>query len=101
MSVYGWTAGIEPRIVEAIVLFVACIAAGQSLRMRNWKDILPYSIGWAAVAAALDAFLAARFQGWSLYSQWSVWLGYALIATLPLLSVYFRKEPTPAKTWES
>lgn len=101
MALYGFTAGPLPRVLEAIILAGVCVIAGSSLRYRTWKDIAPYSVVWAIVVAILDGIFTYPSQGFALYFEWSSWLGYALVVVLPLLAVYFRRIPSPERSWET
>jgi hypothetical protein len=101
LVLHGLTAGIAPRIIECMVLLIVCLIAGNALKFRSWKDILPYSIGWAIVAALLDIIYGVPFSGWSLYSEWSVWAGYALVVVLPLFAPLTRVHAEPSGAWES
>ena len=100
-GVYAWTSGVLPRVAEILVLLIVCVAAGSSLRYRSWKDILPYSIGWALVALAIDALFSAPTHNWTLFSLWTTWLGYALIALFPLFALFFRNKKAHSRAWET
>ena len=102
MSIYGWTQGALPYLVELLILAVVCAWAGSALKFRTWADILPYSIGWAVIAAALDSLYVVPFQSWGWYQELSPWIFYLLIVFLPLLSIFFRNSSTPRhRPWES
>jgi hypothetical protein len=102
MAIYGWTNGIGPDLVEFVVLLVVCIWAGSQLRSRTWKDILPYSIGWAVIFAALDSVFIVPLQSWAWFGGWMTWLTYLLVALFPLLCVYLRnRSSVPHGPWES
>jgi hypothetical protein len=100
-GIYGFTQGVEPYIAELLALIIVCLWAGSELKFRTWKDIFPYSFGWAVIAVALDALYVVPLQGWGWYEQWATWISYALIALLPLLSVYLRKKTSSHGPWES
>lgn len=87
-TAYGFTLGALPRLIGLCVLVVVATLAGRSLRFHRWKDILPYSISWVFVIAILDAILSVPFTGWQLYADWNVWVGYTLVALIPLFSPY-------------
>lgn len=102
MGIYGWTQGALPYLVELLVLLLVCTWAGSALKFNNWVDILPYSIGWAVIAAALDSLYVVPFQNWGWYQEWSPWIFYLLIVFLPLLAVLLRKNALPRhRPWES
>lgn len=101
VSVYGWTSGIGPRIAEVAMLIFVCLWAGSQLKFRTWVDILPYSFGWAAIAAALDALLVVPLTGWGWYEMWPTWVGYALVVILPLFAPMLRMQKVPHGVWES
>lgn len=87
---YGFTQGFVPRLCGLLVLVVVATIAGRSLRLAGWKDVLPYSLAWAIVVILLDAIFSVPFSGWQLYADWNVWVGYALVALVPLLAPYTR-----------
>ncbi len=84
--VYGFVEGVLPRLVGLGILILLALIAGRSLRLHGWHDILPYSLSWVAVVAILDIILTVPFTGWALFSDWNIWVGYALIACVPLLA---------------
>jgi hypothetical protein len=85
---YGFTMGILPRLLALLVLVITATVAGRSLKFVSWKDMLPYSFGWMIVVALLDAVFSVPYSGWQLYSDWNVWVGYALVCAVPLLAPY-------------
>ena len=85
---YGFTSGILPRLLALLVLIITATIAGRSLAFSSWKDILPYSVGWLIVIALLDAVFSVPYAGWQLYTDWNVWVGYALVCAVPLLAPY-------------
>lgn len=102
MGIYGWAEGTLSYFLELVVLAAVCIWAGYELKFQAWKDILPYSIGWALIAAAFSALFTAPLEGWSWYGQWSTWALYLLITLLPLFSIFFREQPAASeRIWES
>jgi len=91
LVIYGLSLGYLSLIVRLLVLFFLTMIAARSLRLSDWKDVLPYSALWAIVAAILDGLYLVPFSGWGLYSSLSVWFGYALIIILPLVSIVWRR----------
>lgn len=80
---YGFT-GTASRVVGLLALIVLAFIAGRSLRLSSWKDILPYSLAWVAVIAIMDAIFSVPYTGWQVYTDWNLWVGYALVALVPL-----------------
>ena len=105
LTIYGFSVGVWPRVLEFLVLFFISQIAGRSLGFHTWKDIAPYSIGWAIIAAILDGVFTVPFSGWQLYSEWNVLAGYALVVILPLfapsLSSLMRAPAPHHRPWES
>jgi hypothetical protein len=101
INAYAVPQGAASDIMEIFILLVVCVLAGSSLRFRTWKDILPYSVGWAVIAAALDAFFAVPGGNWSLFSEPVTWIAYGLVAVLPLLAVFFVKHDAHGRAWET
>jgi len=79
--------------VRLCVLIFIALVAGRSLRCHSWQDVLPYSAFWAATMVVLDAVYTVPFSGWALYSDWRLWLGYALVALIPLLAPHSYRLP--------
>ncbi len=90
MVMHGFTQGIAPRILSLVILIATATIAGRSLRFHSWKDILPYSIAWTIIVAALDGLYSVPFAGWQLYTDWNIWVGYLLVACVPLFAPYTR-----------
>lgn len=90
LLIYGVTIGVLPHAIELLVLVVVTMIAGRELRLHSWHDILPYSFVWALEVALLDAVISVPFGGWEIYYDWNLWLGYALVIVLPLLSPFTR-----------
>lgn len=86
---YGFTDGFLPRVAGLLVLVAISLKAGLSLRMHSWKDILPYSIGWAIIVGILDAVFSVPFSGWMIYTDLNLWFGYAVVAVAPLFTGRF------------
>ncbi len=86
LVIYGMADSLLSLILRLCVLIVVTTIAGRSLRFHSWKDILPYSIFWAGTMALLDAVYTVPFSGWSIYADWLLWVGYALVAIIPLLT---------------
>lgn len=83
---YGFTSGLVPVLMAFLTLAVVAAIAGRSLHLRSWKDILPYSLAWAAFIAILDAVFAVPFTGWGIYSDPNVLMGYFLVIVIPLFT---------------
>ncbi len=83
---YGFSGTLVARVVELLVLIIVTTVAGRSLHFNSWKDIFPYSFLWAVIAVALDLVYNAPGVGWNISTDWKVWVGYALIVTVPLLA---------------
>ena len=85
---YGFTGGILPRIVSLLALIAIVTFAGRSLRFTSARDIAPYSIAWFVTIALLDAVYTVPFAGWGIYADWNIWVGYLLVAIVPLFAPY-------------
>jgi hypothetical protein len=88
LVIYGLSFGLVSLIIRLAVLVAVTSAAVRSLRVVSPLDVLPYSIAWGVVAAILDSIFLVPFAGWSLYTEWSVLLGYALVALIPFAISY-------------
>jgi len=86
LIVQGLTEGIAPRLITLAALVAVTAIAGTSLRVRSWQDVVPRSLVWLVVAALADAIFTVPFAGWTIYADWNVWFGYALILAVPPLA---------------
>jgi hypothetical protein len=93
LVIYGFAAGMVSLIVRLAALAGITTLAARSLHIPNWRDLAPYTVAWALCAVALDALFLVPFSGWALYATWSVWVGYALVAIIPLLTSFRRSRP--------
>ena len=84
LSIYGLAGGIPALVARLVVLVIITTIDGRSLKFNSWKDILPYSIFWAFTVLAIDAIFTMPFGGVAMYSNWNLWIGYALVMLLPL-----------------
>ncbi|MBI5645232.1 hypothetical protein HY970_04000 [Candidatus Kaiserbacteria bacterium] len=82
---YGFVGGFLPRLVGLILLISVTAIATRALRVHSWRDVLPYSIAWMIVVALCDAIFTMPYSGWALYANWNVWVGYLLVACVPLV----------------
>lgn len=87
--IYGLGGSLWARIGGLAILVLVTTIAERSLRLSSWKDVLPYSLAWGVLVGLLDAIFSVPFAGWQIYFDWNVWLGYALVAIVPLLSARF------------
>ncbi len=84
LSIYG-VSGLWAILSRLLMLVIVSTVAGRSLGFKSWKDILPYSIFWAFTVICLDVvFTMIPFSGMQMYSNVNIWIGYALVALLPL-----------------
>ena len=94
LSLYGLYPNALARIFLLLALIALATMAGVSLKFRFKKDILPYSVVWVIEIALLDALMSVPYAGWGMYLDWNVWLGYALVALVPLFSSYLYRRPS-------
>ena len=95
LVIYGLIGGLSSLIFRLCVLILVTTIAGRSLRLHSWPDVLPYSLCWALTMGVLDAVFAVPFSGWVLYADWSLWVGYGLVAVVPLFTPLLLRRQTP------
>ncbi|OGG50779.1 hypothetical protein A2763_02540 [Candidatus Kaiserbacteria bacterium RIFCSPHIGHO2_01_FULL_54_36] len=93
IALYGLGGTLTGRILGLIVLIVTLTIAGRSLKFHSWKDIVPYSLLWVVIMALFDAVYSVPFGGWGIYADWNLWVGYALVAAVPMLAPLTRIVP--------
>lgn len=86
---YGqWLLGWD-RIILLMVLIATLAYASTSLKAYTIHDALPHSLTWMFTAIALDAlFILPQSDPITLYGNSDVWVGYILLATLPLVFIH-------------
>ena len=92
---YGFTAGIIPRIILLVALVIAATLSGRSLHLSKAADILPYAVGWVVITMILDTLMISLVIGLSMYADWNIWVGYLLLLTIPLLAPHTKHAPEP------
>lgn len=102
LATYGLVSGIAPRILGLLVLVAIAYYAGRTLGARSWEEIIPYTIGWVAVAAILDIILSVPYAGWGIFLDYNLWIGYGLLLVAPLFAaqsdpVSALRRPNPAR----
>jgi len=91
---YGFVEGILPQLIGLIVLVGIMYKAGKSIPGGTWQSALPYAVSWVVVVAVLDVILSVPFAGWEIFTDWNLWVSYALIFIIPLLAANdFVSEP--------
>ncbi len=93
LVIYGLAGTLVSRILVLCVLIIVTSIAGRSLRYHSWKDILPYSAFWAVMMGLFDGVYTVPFAGWAIYGDWNLWVGYALVAVVPLFTPLIRPLP--------
>lgn len=73
--------------VTTIAMLLAVFLLAKNLKLSSRREMLKYSLSWMVIVLLLDLFLTARFTGADFFSQWHIWLAYALILLVPLLAV--------------
>lgn len=79
-----------PTLAGLFALVALSLVAGLSLRAHSSFDVLPYSLSWALLMAAFDAALSVPILGILPMLDPRVWVGYALVAVVPLASPALR-----------
>jgi cell division protein FtsW (lipid II flippase) len=73
------------KIVTLLAIAIVACFAGKCVRKDSATGIIKYSIGWVVIVFILNILICSRFVD-NFFSQWNVWVGYALILLIPLLS---------------
>lgn len=85
-----WFIGWD-RIFMLGTLVITLAYATDALKARTLHDAIPHALAWTLVAMALDAsFVLPQSDIATLYGNSDTWVGYILLATLPLLFVHHR-----------
>ncbi len=81
---YGAQNSLTAKIITLLVIAIATCHAGKSVKKDSAAGIKKYSIGWVVIVFILNVLICSRFVD-NFFSQWNVWVGYALILLIPLL----------------
>jgi hypothetical protein len=93
---YGFVGGIYPRALGMLVLVTLALIAGRAILFASWRDILPYSVGWMVIAGIFDSIVSVPYTGWSIFLDWNLWVGYALIVCVPLFAPLSHRSAPPS-----
>ena len=89
-QIYGLSGTTLGLVLTFLNLGIVAGVAGNSIRHSNWHDLLPYVFSWLCIVATLDSLLATPLTGWSFFLEPSIWIGYGIIAVVPITVVYLR-----------
>lgn len=84
-STYGFVEGSLPRLIGLVVLVLIITILAHHTGATSVLKMLPYSIAWLLIAILLDVLISVPFTGWALFSDWNIWIGYALVFGVPLI----------------
>ncbi len=99
LVMYGFVEGVVPRIIGLGALIGTAAIATGTLRLMNWRDVMPYAVSWTVVVILMDAALSVPFAGFSIYRDINIWIGYALVFVTPIIYARvgaFRRRPPAA-----
>lgn len=94
LVIHGLSGSFIARIIVLATLIAVAGIATRALRLSTERDIAPYAIGWVFVAAALDAVFVVPTEGWGIYSNWNLWVGYILLFCVPFIVMAVSKKQT-------
>ncbi len=97
LVIHGFIEGLAPRALLAATLAAVLVVAGRDLRLHQWYDVLPYSIGWILIIIVFDLVCAVPVSGWEIWHDWNIWVGYLMVLLVPLLTVSPRKRHSHAR----
>lgn len=92
LAMYDFGGTIFSRGIVLLTLIAATAIATRSLRIYSESEIAPYAFGWVLVAALLDSVFAVPAAGWAIYSDWNLWLGYAVLLAVPFVVIALSKK---------
>ncbi len=78
---WGWYASF-------VVLAVVAHLASAKLCTKNPIEIIKYSAGWVVIMAVLDWTISARFAEAELFTNWELYVGYAILLLAPLTVIF-------------
>jgi len=84
---YGIGEGLVMSGVIIVAVALAAYFAGRNVAAPSAGEMLKYSLGWVIIGLVLDGVLTVPFTGWEIFMSWEIWVGYAAILLVPLLSV--------------
>jgi len=98
LALYGLLGGWPGRVLFLMTLLAIVSIAAESLRLRSYREMLPYSLGWLVMMLGFDAIFTVPLSGWGVYADPNAWVGYALVFFIPLFIPHLRpaaRHPEP------
>lgn len=93
LALYGLLGGWPGRVLLLMILLGIVSIAAESLHLRSYREMLPYSFGWLAIVLVFDAVFIVPLSGWSVYTDPNAWVGYALVFFVPLFIPHLKPGP--------
>lgn len=75
------------QVATSGAVLIAAFLLAKNLNLASRKEMLKYSLSWAATGVLLDALITVQFTGWQFFYTWEMWLGYLLVVLVPFLAV--------------
>jgi len=87
LMIYGLFDNVIAKAILVLIVASAAYLAGRNINSDSIISVLKYSVVWLIMALILDAIITVPFTGWGLFTQWNVWVGYAVILLVPLFAI--------------
>lgn len=84
---YKASDGLLAKVVILVAVIVAALFAGRKVKPNSVTNALKYSVSWLVIALLMDCLLTVPFTGWQIFASWDMWVGYAIVALAPLVSI--------------
>ncbi len=94
LVIHGLAGSITARIGVLAALLAVVTLATRSLGYTEVRDVVPHAIGWVLIVGIMDAIFAVPYAGWSLYTDWNMWVGYLLVLFVPVIVTLVSKRHT-------
>lgn len=74
------------KVVLVVVVALISYACATRLRLKSYAAAIDYGVVWVLVAVLLEVLVTQRFNP-LIFTEWSLWVGYAATLIAPSLTV--------------
>lgn len=83
---FNWYQFLWIQVVIAIIAGIIVWILADYVDIKNYSLALSYGLTWVIVGLILDALISYQFDN-SIFTSWTLWLGYLLVLLVPLFRI--------------
>jgi hypothetical protein len=73
--------------ITTIAVLATAFMLAKKVGASSKGEMLKYTFSWALTSLILDYLITTHFTGMQFFSNWYIWMAYALLVIVPLFAV--------------